>query len=263
MHMPWPWPGLLGQTKPAYQPTSSNTDTAPFACTGDVADLGLADDGLSSHRAARTRARRIKGSLRAPVRMPASGLNTTATAPHHLWHLHPHPTSHRATCQPRACGPAQALKHIRKGLHQHPTSSWPLTEACGPHARTKHDVCLQVASRICSLSWTADGAYLALGCFDGIISIRDKGGSEKHRIETGPSPVWSISWNPVVGGAVGARVRGDAVVGCGGLHVASDVLGEHSSPGVWALDCQLECRRWVRARARRCGEESGACGRVR
>ncbi|KXZ55139.1 hypothetical protein GPECTOR_3g29 [Gonium pectorale] len=55
----------------------------------------------------------------------------------------------------------------------------------------------KVAARICSISWTADGAYLALGCFDGIISIRDKGGSEKHRIETGPSPVWSISWNPV------------------------------------------------------------------
>ncbi|KAG2430302.1 hypothetical protein HYH02_013779 [Chlamydomonas schloesseri] len=55
----------------------------------------------------------------------------------------------------------------------------------------------KVASRICSISWTADGAYLALGCFDGVISIRDKGGSEKHRIETGPSPVWSICWNPV------------------------------------------------------------------
>lgn len=56
----------------------------------------------------------------------------------------------------------------------------------------------QVNARICSISWTADGAYLALGCFDGAISIRDKGGSEKHRIETGAAPVWSISWNPLV-----------------------------------------------------------------
>lgn len=53
-------------------------------------------------------------------------------------------------------------------------------------------------SRICSVSWTTDGTFLALGCFDGSISIRDKGGAEKHRMEAGSSPVWTLNWNPTV-----------------------------------------------------------------
>eukprot|EP00955_Chlamydomonas_euryale_P115585 366362-Chlamydomonas_euryale.AAC.11 len=48
------------------------------------------------------------------------------------------------------------------------------------------------------MSWTMDGNYLALGCFDGSVSIRDKAGAEKLRIDTGPSPVWSVCWNPAV-----------------------------------------------------------------
>jgi hypothetical protein len=33
----------------------------------------------------------------------------------------------------------------------------------------------QVQSKICALSWTADGSLLALGCFDGTVSIRCAG----------------------------------------------------------------------------------------
>uniref|UniRef100_A0A7S0VDQ0 Intraflagellar transport protein 122 homolog n=1 Tax=Polytomella parva TaxID=51329 RepID=A0A7S0VDQ0_9CHLO len=54
----------------------------------------------------------------------------------------------------------------------------------------------KISTRVCSMSWTADGAYLAMGCFDGSISIRDKGGSEKQRIPAGESPIWSVCWNP-------------------------------------------------------------------
>lgn len=51
----------------------------------------------------------------------------------------------------------------------------------------------------CMNSWTNDGQYLALGMFNGIISIRNKNGEEKVKIERpggSLSPVWSICWNP-------------------------------------------------------------------
>uniref|UniRef100_A0A8C0G8H9 Intraflagellar transport protein 122 homolog n=1 Tax=Chelonoidis abingdonii TaxID=106734 RepID=A0A8C0G8H9_CHEAB len=49
------------------------------------------------------------------------------------------------------------------------------------------------------ISWTNDGQYLALGMFNGIVSIRNKNGEEKVKIERpggSLSPVWSICWNP-------------------------------------------------------------------
>lgn len=48
------------------------------------------------------------------------------------------------------------------------------------------------------MTWTSDGALLALGCFDGSISVRDKAGGEKLRIEAGTSPIWTVMWNPLV-----------------------------------------------------------------
>jgi len=53
----------------------------------------------------------------------------------------------------------------------------------------------KVSSKILSMSWTNDGQYLALGQFNGHISIRDKGGSEKVLIERN-APVWTLCWNP-------------------------------------------------------------------
>nr|XP_009912927.1 PREDICTED: intraflagellar transport protein 122 homolog isoform X1 [Haliaeetus albicilla] len=58
-------------------------------------------------------------------------------------------------------------------------------------------VCSSVC--VCFTSWTNDGQYLALGMFNGIVSIRNKNGEEKVKIErTGgaSSPIWSICWNP-------------------------------------------------------------------
>ncbi|XP_031461058.1 intraflagellar transport protein 122 homolog isoform X2 [Phasianus colchicus] len=57
----------------------------------------------------------------------------------------------------------------------------------------------KTGSKITCCSWTNDGQYLALGMFNGVISIRNKNGDEKVKIErTGAasSPIWSICWNP-------------------------------------------------------------------
>ena len=48
-------------------------------------------------------------------------------------------------------------------------------------------------------SWTNDGQYLALGMFNGVISIRSKLGEEKVKIERpggSLSPVWDLKWCP-------------------------------------------------------------------
>lgn len=47
--------------------------------------------------------------------------------------------------------------------------------------------------------WTNDGQYLALGMMNGVVSIRNKNGEEKVKIQRpggSSSPVWSIAWNP-------------------------------------------------------------------
>ncbi|XP_051483299.1 intraflagellar transport protein 122 homolog isoform X2 [Apus apus] len=52
---------------------------------------------------------------------------------------------------------------------------------------------------ILKYTWTNDGQYLALGMFNGIVSIRNKNGDEKVKIERAggaSSPIWSICWNP-------------------------------------------------------------------
>ncbi|KAJ3332247.1 hypothetical protein HDU76_000838 [Blyttiomyces sp. JEL0837] len=57
---------------------------------------------------------------------------------------------------------------------------------------TKH----KVPSRILTVSWTNDGQFFALGLFNGNISIRNRSGEEKVRIERGSSPIWSLQWCP-------------------------------------------------------------------
>ncbi|XP_066967390.1 intraflagellar transport protein 122 homolog isoform X2 [Macrobrachium rosenbergii] len=57
----------------------------------------------------------------------------------------------------------------------------------------------KITSRIYSCAWTNDGVYLALGLANGTVSIRNKVGEEKMRIERPGgtnSPVWSLAWNP-------------------------------------------------------------------
>lgn len=58
----------------------------------------------------------------------------------------------------------------------------------------------KVNSRITCCSWTNDGLYMALGLFNGIVSIRNKNGEEKVRIERPDAhnnPVWCIAWCPI------------------------------------------------------------------
>ena len=54
---------------------------------------------------------------------------------------------------------------------------------------------LQVSSKVLTLSWTNDGQYLALGQFDGEVSIRDKSGAEKAVIQR-EAPIWSLACCP-------------------------------------------------------------------
>ncbi|XP_054243511.1 intraflagellar transport protein 122 homolog isoform X2 [Indicator indicator] len=57
----------------------------------------------------------------------------------------------------------------------------------------------KASSKITCCSWTNDGQYLALGMLSGVVSIRNKSGDEKVRIERPggtAAPVWSICWNP-------------------------------------------------------------------
>uniref|UniRef100_A0A8C6JTT4 Intraflagellar transport protein 122 homolog n=1 Tax=Melopsittacus undulatus TaxID=13146 RepID=A0A8C6JTT4_MELUD len=57
----------------------------------------------------------------------------------------------------------------------------------------------KTSSKITCCSWTNDGQYLALGMFNGIVSIRNKNGEEKVKIERAggaSTPIWSICWNP-------------------------------------------------------------------
>ncbi|XP_067611641.1 intraflagellar transport protein 122 homolog isoform X2 [Pseudorca crassidens] len=55
------------------------------------------------------------------------------------------------------------------------------------------------SSKITCCSWTNDGQYLALGMFSGVISIRNRNGEEKVKIDRpggSLSPLWSICWSP-------------------------------------------------------------------
>uniref|UniRef100_A0A3B3SNU1 Intraflagellar transport protein 122 homolog n=1 Tax=Paramormyrops kingsleyae TaxID=1676925 RepID=A0A3B3SNU1_9TELE len=57
----------------------------------------------------------------------------------------------------------------------------------------------KVSSKITCCGWTNDGQYLALGMVNGVVSIRNKNGEEKVKIERpggSSSPIWSITWNP-------------------------------------------------------------------
>eukprot|EP00055_Hartaetosiga_balthica_P003201 m.6880 g.6880 ORF g.6880 m.6880 type:complete len:1213 (-) comp2669_c0_seq1:190-3828(-) len=52
-------------------------------------------------------------------------------------------------------------------------------------------------TKICTSSWTNDGQYVALGLYNGNVSIRDQQGAEKVYIDRQCSaPVWSLQWNP-------------------------------------------------------------------
>ncbi|KAL3157461.1 hypothetical protein ABBQ32_011928 [Trebouxia sp. C0010 RCD-2024] len=59
----------------------------------------------------------------------------------------------------------------------------------------KHVAKHKVTSKVVSLAWTNDGQFLALGLYDGHISIRTRVGEETTTIQR-DAPVWTLSWNP-------------------------------------------------------------------
>jgi intraflagellar transport protein 122 len=54
---------------------------------------------------------------------------------------------------------------------------------------------MQVSSKVVSMAWTSDGQFLALGLYDGQISIRSRVGEETVTIQRN-APVWTLSWSP-------------------------------------------------------------------
>jgi intraflagellar transport protein 122 len=66
------------------------------------------------------------------------------------------------------------------------------------HALSSQPCLLQVPSKVLCIAWTSDGTLLALGLYDGSVSLRDKGGNEQRRFSAAASPAWSIAWSPQV-----------------------------------------------------------------
>ncbi|CAO1305157.1 unnamed protein product [Diamesa tonsa] len=54
----------------------------------------------------------------------------------------------------------------------------------------------KISSRINSCSWTNDGQYIAFGQANGTVSIRNKLGDEKMKIERGTAPIFGLAWAP-------------------------------------------------------------------
>ncbi|NWU12999.1 IF122 protein, partial [Cephalopterus ornatus] len=95
----------------------------------------------------------------------------------------------------------------------------------------------KTSCRITCCSWTNDGQYLALGMFNGTVSIRNKNGDEKVKIERpggSSSPIWSICWNPSRGFTCQGTVHSTAPIALG--EVMPQTLS-YSSRGDWFFFC--------------------------
>uniref|UniRef100_A0A336MIF6 Intraflagellar transport protein 122 homolog n=1 Tax=Culicoides sonorensis TaxID=179676 RepID=A0A336MIF6_CULSO len=65
----------------------------------------------------------------------------------------------------------------------------------------------KIGVRVNACAWTNDGQYIALGLANGVVSIRNKAGEEKSKIERpgGPnSPIYALAWNPPISGNANA-----------------------------------------------------------
>ncbi|GAB6027580.1 hypothetical protein CHUAL_001823 [Chamberlinius hualienensis] len=57
----------------------------------------------------------------------------------------------------------------------------------------------KVSSRVTSCSWSPDGQYLALGLYNGSVTVRNRNGVETMRIDRpGGSPAWCVCFSPVI-----------------------------------------------------------------
>ncbi|KAF8070897.1 5-methyltetrahydropteroyltriglutamate--homocysteine methyltransferase [Scenedesmus sp. PABB004] len=84
----------------------------------------------------------------------------------------------------------------------------PCARGCGSPAPTPPPrPRAQVPAKVVCMAWTGDGALLALGLFDGSVSLRDKAGGEKQRFTAASSPVWSVAWSPQARRRCGRRAR--------------------------------------------------------
>ncbi|KAK3103245.1 hypothetical protein FSP39_017787 [Pinctada imbricata] len=92
----------------------------------------------------------------------------------------------------------------------------------------------KVNSRITCCSWTNDGQYLALGLYNGLVSIRNKSGEEKVKIErpnAATSPVWSLQWNPSRDEAIDILAVADWGQRLSFYHLSGKQIGKDQSLG--------------------------------
>lgn len=75
-----------------------------------------------------------------------------------------------------------------------------------------------------ALAWTSDGMYLCLGGYDGSVSIRDKAGGERTKIDAAKAPIWSLAWSPLVRGSAAA-----CAAACWHAFLAARSRGCHTS----------------------------------
>jgi hypothetical protein len=110
--------------------------------------------------------------------------------------------------------------------------SRPLPAHTNPTALSLPSCCaLQVSSKVVCMAWTADGMLLALGLYEGVVSLRDKAGTEKHRFTASSSPVWSLSWSPGVSTSLHVRA-----------HVDGACKSSWPSPGLGPFVTDYSCR---------------------
>eukprot|EP01013_Petalomonas_cantuscygni_P002133 TRINITY_DN12163_c0_g1_i1.p1 TRINITY_DN12163_c0_g1~~TRINITY_DN12163_c0_g1_i1.p1 ORF type:complete len:1301 (+),score=344.82 TRINITY_DN12163_c0_g1_i1:249-4151(+) len=56
---------------------------------------------------------------------------------------------------------------------------------------------VKLPSKILCCAWTNDGQHLALGMFNGTVSIRSRSQSEERLVIKRSLPVWTLAWNPI------------------------------------------------------------------
>jgi hypothetical protein len=141
----------------------------------------------------------------------------------------------------------------------------PLPDAPRP-PRRRVPAPTQVNSKVLALAWAPDGLSLAAACYDGSVSVRDRGGNEKARFTAGQTPAWSVAWALQVGGQAGVPEMGRARL-CRVRAATGRPRPSHPNPGRtrtcwWSAASTATCassrrRGCRRPRTRRCRVGAG------
>lgn len=96
----------------------------------------------------------------------------------------------------------------------------------------------KIVARVNCCAWTNDGQYLVLGLANGTVSIRNKAGEEKGKIERpggSSSPIYGVACNPVVTGSADSICVIDWGQTISFFSLGGQVVGKERSLGFDAL----------------------------